>query len=72
MAYALKFVALSVILAVPAANAAAASPKPKAQDQPKYCFQYEQDTGSRINRLECKTRAEWARLGVYVDDSAKK
>ena len=69
MAYAFKFVALSVILAVPAANAAAA---PKAKDQPKYCFQYEQDTGSRINRIECKTRAEWARLGVYVDDSAKK
>ena len=72
MTYALKFAALSLILALPAANAAAASPKAKAQDQPKYCFQYEQDTGSRINRLECKTRAEWARLGVYVDDSAKK
>ena len=72
MAYAFKFVALSVILAVSATNAAAASPKAKAPDQQKYCFQYEQDTGSRINRLECKTRAEWARLGVYVDDSAKK
>lgn len=70
MAYAFKFVALGVILAVP--TAAAASPKAKAPDQQKYCFQYEQDTGSRINRLECKTRAEWARLGVYVDDSAKK
>ena len=72
MAYAFKFVALSVLLAVQATNAVAAPPKAKAQDQQKYCFQYEQDTGSRINRIECKTRAEWARIGVYVDDSAKK
>lgn len=72
MAYAFKFVAMSLIIAAPAASAAAASPKAKAQNQPKYCFQYEQDTGSRINRIECKTRAEWARIGVYVDESAKK
>ncbi|HKP34715.1 MAG TPA: hypothetical protein VJT70_08055 [Sphingomicrobium sp.] len=72
MAYALKFAALSLILAVPATGAAAVSPKAKAQEQPKYCFQYEQDTGSRISRMECKTKAEWARLGVDVDDSAKK
>ena len=72
MAYAFKFVALSVVLAVQATNATAAAPKGKAQNQPKFCFQYEQDTGSRINRIECKTRAEWARLGVNVDDSAKK
>lgn len=73
MAYAFKFVALSLILAVPASVAgAAAPPKSKAQDQQKYCFQYEQDTGSRINRVECKTKSEWAKLGVYVDDVAKK
>lgn len=71
MAYTVKFVVLSLVLAAPASVASAAPNKP-ARDQQKYCIQYEQDTGSRINRVECKTKAEWAKLGVYVDELTKK
>jgi hypothetical protein len=71
MAYTLKFVVLSLVLATPA-TVAGADPKKAAQDQQKYCIQYEQDTGSRINRVECRTKAEWAKLGVYLDDLTKK
>lgn len=70
MAYILKFVVLSLALAAPATVSAA--PNKSAQDQQKYCIQYEQDTGSRINRVECRTKAEWARLGVNVDELTKK
>lgn len=70
MAHTLKFVILSLVLAAPAI--AGAAPNRAAKDQQKYCFQYEQDTGSRINRVECKTKAEWAKLGVYVDELTKK
>ena len=71
MAYTVKFVILTLVLAAPA-GVAGAAPNKSAQDQQKYCIQYEQDTGSRINRVECKTKAEWAKLGVYVDDLTKK
>jgi len=33
-----------------------------------YCLQYTQDTGSRINRTECRTKKDWERLGVDVDE----
>jgi hypothetical protein len=59
-------------LAMMASPAAAAQPpasKSRPQVQEKtYCFQYATDTGSRINRTECKTKTEWARLGVDVDE----
>ena len=44
----------------------------KAQAKEKtYCLQFGLDTGSRINRVECKTKREWAQLGVDVDDLGK-
>jgi hypothetical protein len=71
MAYNHFLAAISAIaLAAPAAasvqsvntldNSSSASPR-------KICLQYETDTGSRINRVECKTREQWARQGVQVD-----
>ena len=36
-----------------------------------YCLQFGLDTGSRINRVECKTKREWAQLGVDIDDLGK-
>ena len=60
-----------------AAPAAAADPqgnsmdaKPAAKEK-TYCLQYALDTGSRINRVECKTKKDWQRLGVDVDDLGK-
>lgn len=41
--------------------------RPQVQEK-TYCFQYTSETGSRINRLECKTKREWARVGVDVDE----
>lgn len=56
-----------VLAATPAAAADYAKNKTAAQDQTKYCIQVEAATGSRINKMECRTRAEWAQLGVDVD-----
>lgn len=63
----------TLLIASPAAawddaqgNTVAAKPKEKT-----YCLQFGLDTGSRINRVECKTKREWAMLGVDVDDLAK-
>lgn len=47
-------------------NTVAAKAKEKT-----YCLQFGLDTGSRINRVECKTKREWAMLGVDVDELAK-
>ena len=38
----------------------------------KYCFKFNSDTGSRISRQECRTKKEWQRLGVDVDELLKK
>lgn len=37
----------------------------------RYCVQYEEITGSRIQSVECKTKAAWARLGVDVEHPDK-
>jgi len=62
----------ALLISVPAAaqqspqsNTVAPKPAPKEQT---YCFQFSLDTGSRINRTECKTRKQWALLGVDVDN----
>ena len=56
-------------MALMASPAAAAEQSAKARGQEKaYCFKYATDTGSRISRLECRTKKEWARLGVDVDE----
>ena len=57
-------------LALMAAPAAAQQPASKAGEavkETKYCLQYSSDTGSRINRSECRTKKERSRLGVEVD-----
>ena len=36
--------------------------------QTKYCLAYEKTTGSRIERTECRTKAEWAEEGIDLDD----
>ena len=61
------------LLAVPA-NATLQSQKkdagkPNAQI---FCIRFEQDTGSRINREECRTKKQWAQKGVDIDEVLKK
>ena len=64
-------VAGSVLVSAPAlaespeSNSVAAKPAAKEKT---YCLQFGLDTGSRINRVECKTKREWAQVGVDVDE----
>ena len=51
-----------------AAPKTAAAPTAKG---PRYCFQYGEVTGSRIQSMVCKSKAAWARLGVDVDHPEK-
>ena len=41
-----------------------------AQKEKKYCVQ-ETDTGTRLNSKECRTKAEWAREGVNIEEFVK-
>jgi hypothetical protein len=34
----------------------------------KYCISYDDLVGSRLTQKECKTREEWAKAGVDVDN----
>ena len=45
----------------------AASVQAKAQDPKKVCINVIPDTGSRMTRRMCKTKAEWADEGVDLD-----
>ena len=52
---------------------AAASPGPTSRPSPtdsadtRYCLRVEAFTGTRIERVQCWTRAEWTEQGVDVD-----
>ena len=72
MQYRAITIALGTILV--AAPAAASDPqgnsmdaKPAAKEK-TYCLTYGVDTGSRINRVACKTKKDWQRLGVDLDE----
>ncbi len=71
---AIAFALGTILVAAPAAatdpqgNTVAAKPAAKEKT---YCLQYSLDTGSRINRVECKTKKDWQRLGVDIDDLGK-
>jgi hypothetical protein len=78
MVYVQVGVALSMIFA---SAAASNSTTPTAKNSPvktastdqgtKYCVESEPFTGSMISKTECKTRAEWAKEGVDVDQLKK-
>ena len=38
----------------------------------RYCIQFENETGSRLRREECRTKKGWAQVGVDVDGLLKK
>ena len=77
MAYIQVGVAVSMILATATATAAPRATQAKGQSTTtsasadpnfKYCIESEPFTGSKVVKTECKTRAEWAKEGVNVDD----
>jgi hypothetical protein len=64
-----KLVVLSLILAAtPVSAADHAAKRTATTDQTKYCIQMEPTTGSRISTTECRTKDEWSRLGVDIDE----
>lgn len=75
-----KFLAsmgLGLMLASTAAAAADTAQKPADKpatksSAPTYCIRLEPDTGSHYVRTECRTKEDWARLGVDVDELIKK
>lgn len=67
--------ALTALVATSAAAADRQSPPAKENrvatekgKQTKYCLTYEKTTGSRIEKTECRTKADWAQQGVDLDD----
>ena len=64
-------IAIGMILAAPvtAANQAIdqVAGAPAAGPDAKYCMHVEPATGSRIERIECWTREQWAEQGVDLD-----
>lgn len=73
MPYTTKLALLGLILAAaPASAADPARDKAAAETKTKYCIEVEASTGSRINKMECRTKAEWALLGVDVDQALAK
>lgn len=45
--------------------------KPADVKEKRYCIAYEKIVGSRVTQTECKTKAEWARDRVDVDELLK-
>ena len=45
----------------------AGAKKSVTADQKKYCISYENIVGSRVTKTECKTKTEWAKEDVDVD-----
>ena len=65
----LATVGLSLILASTAATASPnAKPESKPASEQQYCLTFDSDTGSHISRTECRTKKEWRKLGVDVDE----
>jgi hypothetical protein len=56
--------------AVSTAVMSAAAPEQKAREKSsaskRYCFNFKQDTGTRLTRRACKTRSQWEDEGVNV------
>jgi hypothetical protein len=70
----MRAIGFSLILASSAASAVPAA-KPDASNQgaeKKYCLTFESETGSHLSRTECRTKKEWRKLGVDVDELSSK
>ena len=63
-------IGLGLVLVSTAANAAptATQAEKAAGDATQYGINFADDTGSHLTRTECRTKKEWKRLGVDVDN----
>ena len=76
MSRTLMIAALAAFVATPAAAAGNSQSAPAKESRAaaekaeatKYCLTYEKTTGSRIEKTECRTKDDWAELGINVDD----
>lgn len=59
--------AMLVTAAAPAAYDPAMAPSPSDSAWTRYCMKVEPITGSRVETVECWTRAEWTEQGVDLD-----
>ena len=67
--------ALTALIATPAAAedrqsapAKESSAAAKKAKELKYCLTYEPITGSRTEKVECRTKAQWAKEGIDIDN----
>jgi hypothetical protein len=73
MAHKILIVALSMIAATSPLSATSpepptpTAPAPAGTSETQYCMRVEAVTGTRLETIECWTRAEWAEQGVDVD-----
>ena len=69
-----KHFVLALGMIVAASPVSATSPDryplvaPAAPAHAKYCLRIAPITGSRIETIQCRTREEWARIGLDVDE----
>ena len=68
----LAFTAIALTASQATAQQAGSTKNRGQARERNYCVQYEPDTGSRVSRTECKTKKEWSKLGVQIDDLIKK
>ena len=66
-AFSLMIVAVSPVLAQPAEQDTVTG-APEAGPDARYCLRVEPVTGTRVERIRCWTREQWAGLGVDVDE----
>jgi hypothetical protein len=67
----LSTVGLGLVLAITTAAAPTTKPTDKPGDQQVYCLKLERVTGSNVDRSGCRTKAEWRKLGIDVDNLDK-
>jgi len=64
-----SILALAGLTLIASPAAAAEKPASKTQSQEKtYCLHLEPITGTRLSRTECKTKKDWALVGLDVDE----
>lgn len=67
----LSTVGLGLVFAITTAAAPTTKPADKPGDQQVYCLKLERVTGSNVDRSGCRTKAEWRKLGIDVDNLDK-
>ena len=65
---ALSVFAIAAPVSAAGQNSDRTSGAPAAGADARYCMRVEPMTGSRIETIQCWTRAEWAENGVDVDE----